>query len=298
MNIVLEPGCYVVAVSGGVDSMVLLDVLMRMPRQEAYKFVVAHYDHGIRADSALDRQHVAKVAAEHGLHFEYMEGKLGIRASENEARQARYAFLRQVKATYRAAAIITAHHQDDVLETAIHNMLRGTNRRGLIALRSRQDILRPLLEYPKQEILEYARSHDIEWREDVTNQDLRYRRNYIRHEILPNFSELQRQKLVEIIAKLTLLDDQIEQETDAYLQNYSGDQGLNRAAFIGLPHAVSREVLAAWLRLHGVREVDTKLIERLVRAIKTFAAGKKADIDDGRVLEVHTQHVQIVARDR
>src|SRR5215471_4228206 len=94
MKIELEPGKYVVAVSGGVDSMVLLDVLKDVP---GLQLVVAHYDHGMRGDSGQDRQLVQEAAAHYGLPFAYEEGKLGVRTSEAAARDARYQFLRRVR---------------------------------------------------------------------------------------------------------------------------------------------------------------------------------------------------------
>src|SRR6185436_20114617 len=127
MKISVRPGKYVVAVSGGVDSMVLLDLLRQKPKLE---LVVAHFDHGIREDSAQDRKLVQRIAKAYGLPFVHAKGNLGPKAGEALAREARYAFLRQVQADHDAKAIITAHHQDDMLKTAIMNLLRGTGRRG------------------------------------------------------------------------------------------------------------------------------------------------------------------------
>src|SRR5437764_343012 len=134
MDVVLpKPGKYVVAVSGGVDSVALLDMLAR---SDDLKLVVAHFDHGIRKDSAKDRKFVEDLAKNYDLPFVYEEGHLGSGTSEAVARGARYDFLHRVKKSHGAQAIITAHHQDDVLETAIINLLRGTGRKGLTSLTS------------------------------------------------------------------------------------------------------------------------------------------------------------------
>lgn len=297
MNIQLEPGTYVVAVSGGVDSMVLLDLLTRLPHRSAYRFVVAHFDHGIRKDSALDRQLVEEVAASHHLPFVHAEGRLGAGTSEDQARQARYMFLRQVCRDEQAKAILTAHHQDDVLETAIHNMLRGTNRRGLVALRSRGDIIRPLLEYPKHALVEYAVRHGITWREDATNQDIKYRRNYIRHTIMPRLSSQNRTQLLAYIAQLTELDRAIEHEVTILLKAMIDGTCIDRVAFICLPHAVSKELMVSLLHRYGVQNISTRLVERLVVAAKTYVPGKLTDIDATRMLKIESRYIHIMSRD-
>src|SRR6185369_2891937 len=122
MQLKVRPGKYVVAVSGGVDSMVLLELLRQKPKLE---LIVAHFDHGIRPESGEDRKLVQRIAKHYELPFVYVEGHLGASASEALAREARYAFLRKVQAEQGAEAIITAHHQDDMLETAIMDLMRG-----------------------------------------------------------------------------------------------------------------------------------------------------------------------------
>ena len=126
-HIPLAPGTYIVAVSGGVDSIVLLDLLAN---QEKAKLIVAHFDHGIRNDSRDDRMFVQDLAVRYELPFVYDVGNLGQGASEAKAREARYTFLRGVRQAAGARSIITAHHEDDVLETAILNIMRGTGRKG------------------------------------------------------------------------------------------------------------------------------------------------------------------------
>src|SRR5690606_31809517 len=100
--------------------MALLDMLRQQPQLQV---VVAHFDHGIRPDSTEDRRLVQQVAASHGLQFVYHNGSLGSGASEDLARRARYDFLHKLRMATNAKAIITAHHQDDLLETAVYNML-------------------------------------------------------------------------------------------------------------------------------------------------------------------------------
>jgi tRNA(Ile)-lysidine synthetase-like protein len=287
MKTSVKPGKYVIAVSGGVDSMVLLDVLSKQPGVE---LVVAHFDHGIRDDSNIDRQLVETAAANYGLPFVYEQGNLGATASEAQAREARYAFLRRVKTDHQAQAIITAHHADDGIETAIINLLRGTGRKGLNALQSTADILRPLLHVSKQDIYDYAQQqrqqgHSITWREDSTNQTDQYLRNYIRHHVVEAMSPAERDTFLSYIAKAGEVNPQIDALLLRDMGNAERPDELNRYWFIMLPYDVSCEVMAAWLRQNNLRDFDRKGIARLVVTAKVAIPGKAADINAGYLLK-------------
>ncbi|MEK7594341.1 MAG: tRNA lysidine(34) synthetase TilS [Patescibacteria group bacterium] len=300
MELVLPtPDSYVVAVSGGVDSMALLDMLHQESLQNRnWKLVVAHLDHGIRSDSEEDLRLVESVARGHGLPFVAHSVSLGAGASEASARKARYDFLNSVVVASGAQGVITAHHQDDVLETAIINMLRGSGRKGLTSLSSRPDVVRPLLNVPKSELVEYAMSRNLDWREDSTNSDDTYLRNYVRLRLLPRFNEETRAELLGHIndarytnAELdTLLVNQLAS------QSYEGD--LDRAWFNNLPHAVAREVMASWLRANDIAGFDSKGLERLVVAAKVSSPGKSHPVLAGTRMEVFGDHLALARSER
>lgn len=295
MNVQLEPGTYVLAVSGGVDSMALLELARQLP---GVRLVVAHYDHGIRPDSPLDRQLVQDAARRHGLPFVYDEGDLGPRPSEAQARDARYAFLHHVRRAAGARALVTAHHQDDLLETAILNLVRGTGRRGLTSLRSHPTLHRPLLHLPKSDLIAYAKDQGLVWREDSTNQDTRYLRNYVRRHVVPKFSSQQRQQFLDHIHKSHTLHDKLETELTNHLHLHPGLSELDRHWFIMLPHAVAKEVLVTWLRRHQVQDISSAMLERLVIAAKTWAPGRTADIDKTHVLQIRKNLLALKVRER
>lgn len=300
MDFDLEPGVYVVAVSGGVDSMVLLDALYRHASHSDgfVKLVVAHFEHGIRSDSDVDRQLVQARSLGYGLPFVYDRGKLGSAASEATARQARYDFLQRVRIASGAQAIITAHHQDDALETAVLNMLRGTGWRGLTSLRSHHAIRRPLLTTPKSRLLTYARTLGIRWREDSTNQDVNHLRNYIRHIILPKFSEAERTTLLTHIRRMHKLHNDLEKELANHLHLHPKVDELDRQWFIMLPHKVAKEVMAAWLRARGIQDISYKKLDRLVMAAKTYANGRVTDLDKHHVLKMQKDVLALRTRER
>ncbi|HUS25979.1 MAG TPA: tRNA lysidine(34) synthetase TilS [Nevskiaceae bacterium] len=293
MDVKLKPGKYVVAVSGGVDSMVLLDVLRRLPDVQ---LVIAHFEHGIRQDSIKDKQLVQATAKKYKLPFVCAHGHLGREASEATARDARYAFLRSTQRLYNAQAIITAHHQDDVLETAILNLARGTGRKGLSSLQSTQQLVRPLLHIPKRDIVQYAHNHHIAWHEDSTNRDDRYLRNHIRHHIVPRLGQTGRQRLLQHIQKAHVTNTELDSILLAFIPK-DMDSEVARLWFTQLPHALAMETMATWLRRNGVAGFDKKLINRLVVMAKTASPGKVADIDAKHVLRIGLQKLQLTTRD-
>jgi tRNA(Ile)-lysidine synthetase-like protein len=294
MKLEIKPGKYVVAVSGGVDSMVLLQVLAGYP---GIDLVVAHFDHGIRADSSEDERLVKTSAERLGLSFFSEQGRLDRNTSEADARDARYAFLRRIQKQVGAQAIITAHHQDDVLETMIINMSRGTSRKGLSSLISHKTLIRPFLHIPKHEILAYAQANNVQWREDSTNQDERYLRNYIRKHVMPRLDDHARSKLRSVHASIAIQNAAIDMLVKEVMRHVLHAGGLERHSFIMLPHTVAREVMAAWLRQEHVRDISSQQIERLVVAAKTGRLHAIYDVDRLKIMNIGRKFLQITSRD-
>lgn len=265
---------YVVAVSGGVDSIVLLDKLVR---RGGAKLVVAHFDHGIRVDSADDAAFVATLAKRYELEFEMRREELGPRASEAIARDRRYTFLREVAARHGDAPIVTAHHADDVIETIAINIERGTGWRGLAVLDS--DLIRPLLHVPKRVIIDYAHQHNLVWREDSTNQDTTYLRNEFRARISAQFRHEDTEMLYGLWRTQLDLKRRIDSETKEILAKTGPDYSRHFFTSIDTDSAIEllREVCS--------REVGFSPTipqrERLLHAIKTLQPGKVHQVGDG-----------------
>ena len=295
MKIDLQPGTYIIAGSGGVDSMVLLDILRQ---KKGVNLIVAHYDHGIRPESAIDRQLVAQVASQHGLSFVYDNGSLGAGASEDKARIARYKFLESVKVASGARAIVTAHHLDDAMETAILQILRGTGRRGLSSLASNNDIVRPLLLRSKADILAYANANGIVWNEDSTNKDTVYARNKVRHDIVPKFSAKNKEKIHKIIASAHQTNKEIDELLDLALHMQDSQTTLDRQWFISLPHNVSTELVAHWLRRQQIRGFNRRQLEKLVVSMKTLPKGHKIVVNKTHAVEIKSKILALITLER
>lgn len=255
--------------------MVLLDLLRQ---RSDLDLIVAHLDHGVRADSNLEREVVQRVAMSHNLKFESKVLSLGSHVSEDTARKARYAFLREVCKKYNTPVIITAHHQDDLLETAVINLLRGTGRLGLTSLGSTAEMRRPLLMNTKAEIVAYALEHNIEWREDSTNQDQTYLRNYVRHSILPKLNAANRRSLISIIVRQSIVNAAIKlQLSNWFAENLPSNEpaiSLPRYQLIMVPAEVAYELLQHVIKKSTGQTIEAQLAYKLLHFVKTAKPAK------------------------
>ncbi len=276
LNVNLLPGKYVVAVSGGVDSVVLLDLLSK---NKSLDLVVAHFDHGMRKNSDKDCKFVEMMAGKYKLPFIGGGSRLGEQASEEIARRARYDFLYSILKSEKAKAIITAHHQDDVIETIILNILRGTGRKGITSLKSRSDIIRPLINFNKKQIKDYATENNIAWVEDPTNQSLDYSRNWVRHKLVPKLSDENKKKLIELYNQHKPMNDEIDNLITKLFTSRVKTK-LDKNIIQKTDYSVACELVAEWLRANGLKEFDKKTIDRVVRGAKTLPSGKRVDVYD------------------
>jgi len=251
---------WIVAVSGGVDSAVLLDMLVE---SQTANLVVAHVDHGIREDSHEDAELVRRSAEQYRLPYELTELRLGPGTSELEARDKRYEWLDSLREKYNATAVATAHHQDDLIETIIINLQRGTGWRGLCSLRETATRKRPMLILSKASTVSYAIERGLEWREDSTNDDLRYRRNYIRHGIMPRIDSVARRELIKLYNAQLALRPEIENKVDEVIEAAKREKGLSRYWLIMLPEVVALEILR--------KACDGALLPRQLSQLLLFA---------------------------
>ncbi len=182
-----QPGTAVVAVSGGPDSVALLDLLHGVAPELGLALVVAHADHGIRTDSGKVGAMVREVAARYGLPFELGELHLGPDATETVARHARHAWLREVRRRHAARYLVLGHTRDDQVETILMRVLKGSAPAGLAAMaaRSRGGLVRPLLSFTKAELAAHAAERGLPTHDDPANRDPRHLRSWVRTTLLP-----------------------------------------------------------------------------------------------------------------
>ena len=209
-------------VSGGVDSMVLLHLFQQLP----YTFTVAHVNFGLRGvESDEDEAFVVEYCRKHNIKvftnnvdtLAYVNSsKVSIQMA---ARSLRYDWFEKLKIEHQFKHLLTAHHSDDSVETIFINILRGTGISGLKGITSNENAIRPLLPFTRAEIIEYANSVNLAWREDSSNAKEDYLRNKLRHSILPMFDSINdtwRQKLVQLSDDISVSENIL---TDYYIQH-------------------------------------------------------------------------------
>ena len=251
----------VVAVSGGPDSLCLVDVLHHL----GYPLVVAHFHHGLRPEADREMAVVEAEARKRGLPFVAERGDVRAaaqaagRSLEDAARQLRYAFLFRVANARGAQAVATGHTADDQAETVLLHLVRGSGATGLRGMLPRAftpwseriPLVRPLLRVRRRDTVAYCREHGLPAQDDATNRDPNYTpRNFLRWEVLPRLRQIN-PRAVEALARaaeaLAAEDAYLEAQLDAWWTRYARFLGravrLERAALLALPLALQRRAL-------------------------------------------------------
>ena len=273
----------ILAVSGGIDSVVMLHCL------KDEKPIVAHFDHGIRPNSGEDAKFVERLAYEYGLQFELGSAKLGEDCSEADARAARYDFLRDLAAKNNGA-ICVAHHADDVLESIVINLIRGTGWRGLAPM-SAPGIERPLLSWHKSDIYRYATEHGLSFRQDQTNTEGDYLRNRVR-EKLRDLPEENKQKVLDLYEKQCRLSKECSELLAEILE--SDDAGYcSKLLFSEASEECALEMMRYYLAGQGISLTRPQL-RRCVEASRTYSPNKRLSLDRKHFLEVGKYKLRVI----
>ena len=219
-----EKDLIVLAVSGGPDSVMMLDFFAKQARRLRLTLLIAHLNHKIRGKEAdKDEAFVKKLGRLYGL--ETVTGKAYVPALakrlkisvEHAARKARYDFLTKLAIKRKFRLIATAHHADDHAETFLLNLMRGTEPKGLLGIpvkrtlhglgAAKVSVIRPLLPVTRAEIMQYMKANNLSHRKDKSNDDEKYRRNWLRKTLIPLIEKKQprfKAHLAELSAKLAL----------------------------------------------------------------------------------------------
>ena len=290
----------ILAVSGGIDSMVMLDFLMKKPDFNQSNTVVAHFNHGVRECSGEDENFVRKAAKRYGLKFFSKTEKLGKNCAEATARKARYDFLFEL-AEKLDGEIYTAQHIDDLMESIMINVRRKTGWRG-IAVMNREKIIRPFLqnqEIDKVFIYHYAAENQVKWRVDSTNNETVYLRNGIR-QVLQNLEKKTLKTLKNELWRLNMLQKTLAREIEQILkESVMAKNGKNevklypRQPFLEMDESVAYE----YLRFLANKEqfsLSGADIQKLLEAIKYYCPGKKVNLSKNQMVLISLKYFQFV----
>lgn len=274
----------ILAISGGVDSMVMLDLMCKkFPSQD---LIVAHFDHNARPSSSTDREFVQKYCQKHGLEFvtEIAPEVKKKRLSEVEARNMRYAFLQRVSREHEDAPIYTAQHLDDLVESIAINLIRGTGWRGL-AVMNRSNLVRPLLDgkiYDRQDVLRYASKNNISFRQDPTNSEDDYLRNRLRPLVL-ELPRTTKEKLLELRNQQCQLTENLKGE----ITTLSPDStALPRQLFRTLPDTVALELLRQITEERYGLLCTRPQLEDFLQAIRSYKPGKQFNLPNNQLVKI------------
>ncbi|MDO4177703.1 MAG: tRNA lysidine(34) synthetase TilS [Phascolarctobacterium sp.] len=289
---------YLLAVSGGADSLVLADICSELDVQGFASFTICHVEHGIRGKESLeDMEFVRDFAQKKGLpyvgvHVDALacakENKLSL---EDAARRLRYEALRKVKENVGAEKILTAHQADDQAETVLWKFLRGAGLEGLSGMTKKNgDILRPMLNITRKEILEYLAAKNLSYKIDSTNANLNYTRNKIRQELLPllanNYNESINETLSRTASILSedafCLEQLAKKEYNQAVESVSEKEIIFKAkCFNKIYPAICKRILRQACFNLGVKELDFERTEAIYQLLMRNTGNKVIELPQG-----------------
>lgn len=281
----LPPGRALVAVSGGPDSVALLDLLVRCRDAHGLDLVVAHVDHGIHPDSGRVAEQVRALAMSYGLTAEIGRLELGPEAGETAARAGRYAWLEGARLRSGAGVIFTAHHADDQVETVLMRVLAGSGPAGLTGMASvRGEVVRPLLSFPRAELRGHLEETGLQSWDDPANSDHRHFRAWVRTELLP----MLRRRLPDVDSKIQRISSQAGRDRAAWdsvldalpdLDIVADSEGISVAApsLGGYDSPLAQAVILAAARRAGC-QLGPARVGRVLALVKSGESGSRVPL--------------------
>ena len=270
--------CYLLACSGGLDSMALAHLL----HSAGIPLELAHVNFGMRGEeSDGDEEFVKKWGQEHGLRVHVYQAKTQEWAEKNgvsiqmAAREIRYQFFEEIRSKQNLAGIVVAHQEDDQLETIFLNLARGTGIEGIYGMSDRRgELIRPLLPFSRAQLAAYAEEIQLSWREDRSNATSDYKRNKLRHQGLPALYSLEpdtRQNLLQSFARLKdtgkAFSGLFELWKAAHVREQQGMSILAYQAIRNMQGAAS--LLYYWLRPYGFNSDQAYALSESLTEIKS-----------------------------
>lgn len=261
-----EGDSIVVAFSGGADSVFLVEMLLELQKRISFQLLLAHFHHGLRGEYAdrdakfcedYARQRGLRCIVEKGDVFAY--AKREKKSIEEAARELRYAFLEELKEKYGATKIATGHHLDDHLETFFFRLLRGSSLEALAGIsRKTKDRIRPLRDFEKEEVVKELQRRALPYCIDETNQDLRYARNKIRKQLLPQLEDYNPKWKEKV---LSIMEDLENYKTESPWEDYLVDGALDLLLLTKRAKSEQKKIIYEYFLFKGFvanrKQIDT-----------------------------------------
>lgn len=276
----------VIAVSGGPDSMALLNILMNFRNKFDFKIVCAHVNHNVRKESDEEKIFIEEYCLKNNIIFEYFKiDNYNCDNFHNQAREIRYKFFEDVLKKYNSKYLLTAHHGDDLIETILMRITRGSNLKGYsgfstIAIRDNYKILRPLVYLTKLEIKEFVDKNNIPYVIDKSNEKDCYTRNRYRKYILPFLKEEDKnihKKYLKFNNELLRYEVYINNEVDKIYSSVIKDNNLDIIKFNNLDILLKEKIIERLLsniyidNLNLIKNTHVKSIIELCESNKANA---------------------------
>lgn len=263
----------VVGVSGGPDSVCLLDALHTLTKKYNLELIIAHVNYGLRGkDSDLDEKLARKLAEKYSLPFEILKNKK-VGKSEDKLRAIRYDFFEKVSKKYKASSIAVGHNLNDQAETVLMRIIRGTGLRGLGAIKFKNgNIIRPLLNIPRKEILAYLRKNKLSYRIDKSNLTNDFTRNKIRNKLIPDIEKEFNPNIQALLYKFSESAAADYDFISRYAKEWLAANKILKASSLNKLHpSIRREVLRQAIEKHNpnLREIESAHIEEINKILKS-----------------------------
>ena len=296
-----------VALSGGLDSVVLLDIITKALLGTKYNLKTIHINHNLSPNAKEWVKHCKLVCERLGVEYEsysIIMQKQNRQSLEELAREKRYKVF--AKALVDKEVLLTAHHRDDMAETFLLNALRGSGVSGLASIAPfRQfeglNIIRPLLECSREELEKYAKDNKLEWIEDESNDDLSFRRNYLRHKIIPllqnEFPGVS--TCLARSAKLCATSNELcEDLAKLDLDVIEGDHYINYNIIVNHTFRRKANIVRLWLKKYALRAPSNAKLEEFLRQCEFAAEDKQPQLlVDNKLLRAYKGKIYLTRKD-
>lgn len=271
----------VLGVSGGPDSVCMLDVMAKLAPKYDLKLLIAHINYGLRGkDSDKDEEFVRELAGKYNLKIAALNPK-NVKVTENNLREIRYEFFEKARRENNFDLIAVAHNEDDQAETFLMRVIRGSGLQGLSAMKYKSGpprrIIRPLLGISRKEILKYLKTHGLKYRTDKTNKESLYFRNKIRNKLIPylekNFNPQIKKTISGSVNSIAEDADLLEKIAEEYFQK---KKELRTSEILALHPALQRRIILKFIEKikKDLKDIGAAHIKEILKALKS-AKGKR-----------------------